>query len=215
MLNRSRTRSVLAGLLVSIMALAFLVVGCSSSGGGLGGALTRVIGQAFAPETDGNQQNAVPLGDGTVVLLQYDDAGTLQDAVVGTTDADGNFVVDVQAQPVEAVVVQGMTNDGDVDISGLYNPDQEPIEKDLDPATSIACIAGITAIDDGSITEEQLGESRVQNLEEAAAAYIVANPDFDFYDQMDVDAAVAAVRSATNDGADPAASGAFSSSAGL
>ena len=91
---------------MSIMALAFLVVGCSSSGGGLGGALTRVIGQAFAPETDGNQQNAVPLGDGTVVLLQYDDAGNLQDAVLGTTDADGNFVVDVQAQPVVAVDVQ-------------------------------------------------------------------------------------------------------------
>ncbi len=209
MLNRSRTRTALAGLLVSIMGLAPLVVGCSSSGGGVGGALTRVIGQALAPETDGNQQNAVPLGEGTVVLLQYDEDGNLQDAVVGTTDADGNFVVDVQAQAVVAVVVQGMTNDGDVEISGLYNPDQPTIEKDLDPATSIACIAGISAVGDDSITEEQLDQGRIQNLEDAATDYIVANPDFDFYDSADVEAAVATVRSATNDGANPAGPGAF------
>jgi len=128
---------------------------------------------------------------------------------VGTTDADGNFVVDVQAQPVIAIIVQGMTNDGDVEISGLYNPDQPTIEKDLDTATSIACTAGISAINDGSITEEQLDEARVLNLEDAASECIVANTDFDFYDQLDVDAAVAAVRSATNDGANPAALGAF------
>ena len=209
MSNRSGTRTILARLLVSIIVLAFLIVGCSSSGGGVGGALTRVIGQALAPETDGNQQNAVPLGDGTVVLLQYDENGNLQEAMVGTTDADGNFVVDVQAQAVVAIVVQGMTNDGDVDISGLYNPDQPTIEKDLDPATSIACVAGISAIEDDSITEEQLDQGRVQNLEDASAEYIAANPDFDFYDPANVDAAVAAVRSATNDGASPAAPGAF------
>jgi hypothetical protein len=175
----------------------------------VGGALSRVLGQAFATETDGDEKNTVPLADGTVILLQYDEEGNLQEAMVGTTDADGNFVVDVEAQPVVAIVVQGMTNDGDVDISGLYNPDQAMIEKDLDPATSIACIAGISAIDDGSITEEQLDEARIQNLEDAAGEYIVANPEFDFYDPTDVDAAVAAVRGATNDGANPAAPGAF------
>ena len=175
----------------------------------MGGALSRVLGQAFAPETDGDQKNTVPLADGTVVLLQYDEEGNLESAMVGTTDAAGNFVVDVQAQAVVAVVVQGTTNDGAVEISGLYNPDQPTIEKDLDPATSIACIAGLSAVGDDSITEEQLDEARVQNLEDAAAAYLVANPDFDFYNQAEVDAAVAAVRSATNDGANPAAPGAF------
>ncbi|MBT8452684.1 MAG: hypothetical protein KJO40_12020 [Deltaproteobacteria bacterium] len=210
MLNRSGTRTVLAGVLVSIMGLAFLVVGCGSTGGGVGGALTRVIGQALAPETDGNQQNAVPLGDGTVVLLQYDDDGNLENPImVGGTDADGNFVVDVQAQAVVAIIVQGTTNDGDVEISGLYNPDRPTIEKDLDPATSIACVAGISAIEDDSITEDQLDQGRVLNLEDAAAQYIAANPEFDFYDPANVDTAVAAVRSATNDGANPAAPGAF------
>jgi hypothetical protein len=175
----------------------------------VGSALSRVFGQAFAPESGGDPNNTVPLADGTVVLLHYDEDGNLQSAEVGTTDADGNFVVDVQVQAVIAVVVNGMTNDGAVDISGLYNPDGMTIEKDLDSATSIACIAGISAIGDDSITEEQLDEARVQNLEDAAAEYLVANPDFDFYDQLDVDAAVAAVRSATNDGANPAAPGAF------
>ena len=209
MLNKFGARSLLAALVLSTFAWAFVVAGCSSSGSAVGGALTRILGQAFATETDGDQKNTVPVADGTVVLLQYDEDGNLQSAVVGTTDADGNFVVDAQAQAVVAVVVQGMTNDGAVEISGLYNPDQATIEKDLDPATSIACVAGLSAIGDDSITEEELDEARVQNLEDAAADYIVANPDFDFYDQLDVDAAVEAVRSATNDGANPAAPGAF------
>ena len=209
MSSKCRTQSLLVTVALSSFALALLVAGCSSNGGGVGGALSRVLGQAFATETDGDQKNTVPLAEGTVILLQYDEEGNLQDAVVGTTDADGNFVVDVQAQAVVAIVIQGMTNDGDVEISGLYNPDEPTIEKDLDPATSIACIAGISAIGDDSITEEQLDEARVQNLEDASAEYIVANPDFDFYNQADVDAAVAAVRSATNDGANPAAPGAF------
>lgn len=209
MLNKFGARSPLAAVVLSAVASVSFVSGCSSNGGGVGGALSRVLGQAFAPETDGEQRNTVPLAEGSVVLLQYDEDGNLQSAMVGTTDADGNFVVDVQAQAVVAIVVQGTTNDGNVEISGLYNPDEPRIEKDLDPATSIACIAGISAIGDDSITEEQLDEARIQNLEDAAAAYLVANPDFDFYSQAEVDAAVAAVRSATNDGANPAAPGAF------
>ncbi|MBT8468420.1 MAG: hypothetical protein HKN10_17310 [Myxococcales bacterium] len=210
MSSQRRTQGLLVTVVVSSFILALPIAGCGSDGAALGGALSRVFGRAFAPETDGDQKNSVPLADGTVILLQYDEEGNLESAEVGMTDASGNFVVDVQAQPVVAIVVQGMTNDGNVDISGLYNPDEPTIEKDLDPATSVACIAGISAIDDGSITEEQLDEARIQNLEDAAADYIAANPDFDFYDSMDVDAAVAAVRTATDDGANPAAPGAFS-----
>jgi len=39
MLNRFGTRSLLAGLVVLSLGLAFPVVGCSSSGGGVGGAV--------------------------------------------------------------------------------------------------------------------------------------------------------------------------------
>jgi hypothetical protein len=62
----------------------------------------------------------------------------------------------------------------------------------------------LSAIGDGSITPEQLDEERVQNLEDAADGYVEANPDFDFYDSADFDAAVNAVRTSTDDGANPA-----------
>ena len=118
---------------------------------------------------------------------------------MGTTDADGNFQVDAQA--VVVVRVAGMTDDGDANVEGLFNPNQPSITKDLNPATSIACGAGVGAIGDGSITQEQLDETRVQNLEDAAAAYIATHPDFDFYDPEQVAAAVDAVRVDTDDGA--------------
>ena len=143
----------------------------------------------------------VALADAKVVLLEYDADGNLQGAQVGTTDADGNFVVDVQEQAVVVVQVAGMTNDGDANVEGLFNPNQPEIVKDLDPATSVACIAGVSAVGDGSITVEQLDETRVQNLEDAAEAYIATHPEFDFYDPAQVDAAVEAVRVGTDDGA--------------
>jgi len=191
--------------LILAASLQLLVLGCSSSGGSVGAGLSRIVGQAFAPESDGDETKQVPLGDATVVLLEYDEDGVLQSAQVGTTDPDGKFIVDVEAQAVIAIEVQGMTNDGDTKISGLYNPDEPMIEKDLDAATSVACIAGLTAIGDGSITQEELDETRIQNLEDAALGYIEANPDFDFYNPNDVTAAVDAVRTATDDGAHPAA----------
>jgi hypothetical protein len=44
-------------------------------------------------------------------------------------------------------------------------------------------------------------ETRVKNLEDAAEAYIATQPEFDFYDPAQVDAAVEAVRIGTDDGA--------------
>lgn len=204
MTNAPRARRMLATVFLLTSALALAITGCSSSGSGVGGGLTRILGQALAPESDGNQDKQVPLENGTVVLVEFDDEGNVVSAEVGTTDADGNFQVDVNAQAVIAVVVQGSTNDGDTGISGLYNPNQPTIEKDLDAGTSVACVAGIDAVVDGSITPEQLDEMRVQNLEDAAASYIEANPDFDFYDEVQVADAVTWVRTATNDGAQPA-----------
>jgi hypothetical protein len=118
-------------------------------------------------------------------------------------------VVDVQAQAVVVIQVAGMTNVGDANVEGLFNPNQPEIVKDLNPATSVACAAGVGAVGDGSITAEELDETRVQNLEDASRAYIAANPEFDFYDSAQVNAAVAAVRAATEDGAHPAAADAF------
>jgi len=199
----------LFGVLIFSLSLALGSLGCSSDGGGAGAGISRILGQAFAPETDGDETKEVPLEGATVVLLEYDEEGKLQGATVGTTDADGNFQVDAQAQAVVVVQVAGMTNDGETSVEGLFNPDQPMITKDLDPATSVACGAGVTAIGDGSITQEELDETRVANLEDAARAYIAATPEFDFYDPDQVSAAVDAVRIATDDGANPAAADAF------
>ena len=197
-------------LSVTALAVALAVSvapGCSTNSGTAGGPVSRLIGRALAPEPDSDE--TFPLADQVVVLLTYDEQGNIVSAEVGTTDANGRFVVDVEAQAVVAVVVGGMTDEGDTDISGLFNPDEAEIEKDLDEATSIACVAGLTAIGDGSITEEQLNAERVQNLEAASVEYILANPDFDYYSETDRISAVEAVRVATDDGAHPAASDAF------
>jgi hypothetical protein len=201
----------LSFVLILAVSLPLMAMGCSSEGGGAGAGISRILGQAFAPETDdAGETKEVPLAGATVVLLEYDENGELTGATVGTTDAQGNFVVeDVQEQAVVVVQVAGMTSDGDANVEGLFNPDQPTIVKDLDPATSVACIAGVSAVGDGSITVEQLDETRVQNLEDASRAYIAANPEFDFYDSAQVNAAVAAVRAATDDGAHPAAADAF------
>jgi len=201
----------LSFVLILAVSLPLMAMGCSSEGGGAGAGISRILGQAFAPETDdAGETKEVPLAGATVVLLEYDENSELQGATVGTTDAQGNFVVeDVQEQAVVVVQVAGMTSDGDANVEGLFNPDQPTIVKDLDPATSVACIAGVSAVGDGSITVEQLDETRVQNLEDASRAYIAANPEFDFYDSAQVNAAVAAVRAATDDGAHPAAADAF------
>ncbi|RLB45968.1 MAG: hypothetical protein DRH23_13440 [Deltaproteobacteria bacterium] len=184
-----------------------MAAGCSTSSGTAGGPVSRLIGRALAPEPDSDETS--PLANQVVVLLTYDDQGNIVSAEVGTTDANGQFIVDAEAQAVVAVVVGSLNDEANTEISGLFNPDEPVIEKDLDEATSIACAAGLTAIGDGSITEEQLNAERVQNLEAASVEYILANPDFDYYSETDRTSAVEAVRVATDDGAHPAASDAF------
>ena len=180
--------------------LCVAVLGCN--GTSAGNRFGELLGRALAPENG----QTVPLANETVVLLTYDEDGNIVTAEVGTTDEDGNFSVDVEAQAVVALVVSGMTDDGEAEISGLYNPEADVVlDKVLDQATSIACVAGLTAIDEDSITQEELDQGRVDNLEAAAEAYIDANPDFDFYDAEDREAAVEAVRISTDDGANPPA----------
>jgi hypothetical protein len=191
--NRSLGMLWLAWALASVAAS-----GCSGTGDG--NRFGELLGRVLAPESG----QPVPLANETVVLLTYDEEGNIVTAEVGTTDENGEFKVDVEAQAVVALVVSGMTDDGTAEISGLYNPEAGLVlEKVLDQATSIACVAGLTAVGDDSITQEQLDQERVDNLEDGADAYIEANPDFDFYDARQRDAAVEAVRTSTDDGANP------------
>lgn len=201
------------------LTLLLVVSACGASRGGLGSKLSEVVGRALAPAPAANQTEEVALGDTPVVLVEFvdpcDETPCEVKAVhVGTTDAEGYFHADVETQYVVALVVgdlpPGTTpKAGDGAISGLLNPDQPTIDKDLDVVTSVACRGGTTAVVDGSSTAEQLDAQRVQNLEDAAAEDIPANPGFDFYDADQVSAAVQAVRVATNDGERPAPSGAF------
>jgi len=175
-------------------------LGCNGTSAGT--RFGELLGRALAPENG----EAVPLANETVVLLTYDEDGNIVTAEVGTTDENGDFRVDVEAQAVVALVVSGMTDDGDAEISGLYNPEAGVVlDKVLDQATSIACVAGLTAIGEDSITQAELDQERIDNLEAAAEAYIEANPEFDFYDAGDRETAVDAVRTSTDDGANPPA----------
>jgi hypothetical protein len=189
----------LGGRIFVALALTGLVYGCSSSAGG-GNRFGELLGRAFAPEAD----TTVPLANETVVLLTVDENGEILSTQVGTTDDSGEFQVNVEEQAVVALVVNGMTDDGDAEISGLFNPEADvTLQKDLNPGTSIACVAGLSAIGDGSITAEQLDEQRVQNLEDAWEPYLEQNPNFDFYTNSDRDDAVDWVRTETNDGEYP------------
>jgi hypothetical protein len=188
------------GASIAAVALLSLALGCSSSTGD-GNRFGELLGRALAPENG----EPVALAEETVVLLTYDEDGNIVMAEVGTTDENGEFRVEVEAQPVVALVVQGTTEEGETEISGLYNPEAGMVlEKVLDPGTSIACIAGLSAVGDGSIAQQELDEQRVQNLEDASELYIEENPDFDFYSESDRDDAVDWVRTETNDGNNPA-----------
>jgi hypothetical protein len=65
----------LSFVLILAVSLPLMAMGCSSEGGGAGAGISRILGQAFAPETDdAGQTKEVPLAGATVVLLEYDAA---------------------------------------------------------------------------------------------------------------------------------------------
>ena len=79
---------------------------------------------------------------------------------------------------------------------------------DVEAQAVVALVIGGTT-DEGDTDISELNAERVPNLETASVDYIVANQDFDYYSETDRTAAVEAVRDATDDGAQPAASDAF------
>ena len=197
----------------SFIALGIGLTGASCSGSSsIFDGIANVVGQALAPIGDVIDANPIPLGEAVVTLLDFADetvARTARVQEVGRTDADGNYSVEIEAQSVAAIIIDGQTDSGPVRISGLVNPDRSSISKVLNPGTDIACEAGISAINDGTITPDMLDESRVANLEDAAEDFLDANPNINFYDPAAVSAAAQAVRSATDNGAVGAADGAF------
>lgn len=207
-----KPRTVQAGLAAAIAACALVFASCGGSSGFFDG-ISRVVGQALRPVGNLIDQNPVPLGDAVVTLVDFADetvgrvARTME---VGTTDANGNYEVNVEGQPIAAIVINGTNDQGQaVRVSGLVVPDEEDVMKNFDPVTDIACEAGLSALLDGSVAPDDFDEDRVTNLEDASRQFVAANPGLDYLNPADVSAAAQMVRAATNAGADEAPEGAF------
>lgn len=178
------------------------LVGCGSSGRPTGSSGTLILGQAqFPPQLGG-----APVAKAPVLAIDLSRGG----AVVfrGTTDASGNFRVDVAASATIAIIVNGLLNGAPVRVSGLLNPVQQGLSKDFNGVTDIACQAGVDASlgtpgqPARTIMGSQVDARRIQNLE-AAAGRIAGGVNF--FNFSEVLAAATRVRQLTNDGANPPA----------
>jgi hypothetical protein len=128
-------------------------------------------------------------------VLDFEKPADDRVVATGTTDANGNYEIDIEPTSVAAVIISSS-----VRVSGLLNPVNN-VSKDFNGTTDVACEAGVSAIVDGSVTPEQMTAQRIKNLEDAAA---LISDEVDFTDPLDVSAAAAVVRAATNDGANSA-----------
>lgn len=198
---------------VALVAVGGLVIASCGGGGGFFSGITNAVGQALRPVGNLIDENPIPFGDAVVTLVDFadDNVGrTSRTQEVGRTDADGNYSVDIPGQRVAAIIITGDNDQGQaVRVSGLVIPDQESVSKTLDSVTDIACEAGLSSLNDGSVSPALYNQQRVDNLENAAGDYVAANPDLDILNPAEVSAAAMAVRTATNDGLIAAPTGAF------
>ena len=196
----------------ALAVLPLVATSCGGGGGGIFGGVTRAVGQAVRPLTGVIESNPVPLGRAPVALVDFADGEVgriARTTDVGTTDDNGNFAVDIPAQTVAIIIVRGQTDQGAVRIAGLVNPNEENVTKNFDGITDIACESALSAINDGTVTPDQVTPDRVKNLEDASAQYLQVNPNVNFFDAAQVSAAARVVREVTNVGAIPAPEGAF------
>ena len=183
-----------AGLVLAVLVA---VVGCSGSGTNpTGSANTVLVGKAiFPPQAGGGAVKNAPF-----IVLNLDNSQT---EFSGSTDNGGTYSAAVAVQNAVAVIVNGTTATGQsVRVSGLLNPSQQGRQKDFNGTTDIACQAGVTAVGQGAIRGSDLGATRIQNLE-AAAALVVGQVNF--FDKASIAAAANQVRTLTGDGAHPPA----------
>lgn len=176
------------------IALLFLVTSCGSDPTSTNA--TKLSGRANFPTS---------LGGGPLANTEYqviDLERPVEDRIVfiGRTDDLGSYAASIRPTSSAAVIVTGISQDTPVPISGLVNPSELEVFKNFEGITTIACFAGVFAIDDGSITAQQLDEQRIRNLELAAADFVDTT---NFLDQNSINAAANMVRQITNDGAHP------------
>ena len=204
----------------SLLFISLVYTGCGGGGGGDStdqagddSSSTRVTGQALRPSNSSASSAPIPFAGGKVTLLDFVEGSpanqTARTQDLGTTDADGNFTVDIANQAVAAIIVTGSTEQGETRISGLVTPNKDSLRKNFNTVTDVACEAGISAINDGTIAPNILSAERIANLESAAEDYLAANPGTNFFNAAEVSLAARGVRQATNIGAKPADAGAF------
>jgi hypothetical protein len=190
-MNYLRTR-LFSLSVVFLAAFCGTLIGCSGGGGSSSGFFS---GRATFPPQLQTGADLEPVKDSDFDVLDLNlpaDAGVVAS---GRTDEDGNFEISIDRTTAIAIVVKG-----GVRVSGLFPGDDGDFAKNLDGTTDVACEAGVTAVYDGSIRDEDLTLERINNLE-AGAAVVVATQDVDYTDPTSVSAAAVAVRTLTDDGA--------------
>ena len=186
-------------LAASILAAGF--AGCSGGGGDddeFVGTL-RLTGTAFWPRNTisvGREADTTPAANQPFIVLDMNLGADAAPVASGTTDADGNYDVEIPGTASAALIVNSTPR-----VSGLFTALRASFNKDFDSATDIGCEAGVTSVFTKAITASELNDTRIANFE--AAAEIILNKRFvNFFDPADVTLAAAQARALTNDGAD-------------
>ncbi len=181
-------------VLGAALALAVVVGGCGNDGSGSSNRV-NIGGNANFPVENGGQ----PVADSPFVIV---DPRRIDDPLTtDVTTSDGRYFGIVRKLVSVAVIVTGTIGNDTIRVSGLLAAESNNVDKQLDGQTDIACEAGVTAVQDGSIDGDDLGANRIANLEAAAQRFVATT---DFTDPASVTAAANQVRALTNDGANPA-----------
>lgn len=182
------------GVLGAAVALAMLLGGCGGGGSGSSNRVT-VGGDARFPVANGGG----PVADAPFIII--DPARPNDPLSSDVSTSAGHFFGIIRKTTSVAVILTGVVQGKTIRVSGLLDANENNVDKQLDGQTDIACEAGVQAVIDGDIDEDDLDAERIANLEDAAADLV---DDTDFTNPASVTAAAAQVRARTNDGAHPA-----------
>ncbi len=181
-------------VLGAALALALIAGGCGGGGAGSSNRVT-VSGPANFPVANGGG----PVAGADFIIIKPE--RPTDPISSGVSTADGRYFGVIRKTVSVAVILSGNTAGKDIRVSGLIPALTNDNGKALDGHTDIACEAGVTAVTDGSISQDQLDPDRIANLEDAAVRFV---PSTDFTNPASVTAAAQQVRALTDDGAHPA-----------
>jgi hypothetical protein len=182
---------------VALAALCLFAACDSENGGSTDDGLAVVSGRAFFPEQVAAGKVAV--ANAPFQILDFERAAGNELVASGVTDETGAYAAQITQSKIIAVIVSGA-----VRVSGLISPTPDSqkelnLSKDFNENTDVACEAGVTAIQDGSVSPNDFDDQRIANLE-AGAEVVTATTQINHFDPASVTAAAALVRQITDDG---------------